>query len=111
MLSALNQLMQRVAKKVVKGRPVYDKAYARIVEFEDEIIKINQEMDTDIAKEGDNITAHYPSSRKSLKYSDPPVSQCKGKRKAQRLKSPAEVKDAKKMRTCGYYHKKWPQYS
>jgi hypothetical protein len=97
MLSALNQLMQRVAKKAVKSRPAYDEAYARIVELEDEITKINQEMDTNIANKGDNITAHYSSSRKSLKYSDPPVSQCKGKRKAQRLKPPAEVKDAKKM--------------
>jgi hypothetical protein len=41
-----------------------------------------------------------------MKFSDPPVSQCKGRRTPHRFKPPADVKDAKKMRTCSYCHKK-----
>ncbi|XP_078166558.1 protein FAR1-RELATED SEQUENCE 5-like isoform X2 [Carex rostrata] len=41
-----------------------------------------------------------------MKFSDPPVSQCKGSRKPTRFKAPADVRDAKKMRTCSYCHKK-----
>ncbi|XP_078164931.1 uncharacterized protein LOC144559700 [Carex rostrata] len=41
-----------------------------------------------------------------LKFSDPPVSQCKGSRIPQQFKAPADIRDAKKMRTCSYCHKK-----
>ena len=41
-----------------------------------------------------------------MKFNDPPVSQCKGSRIPQRFKAPADVRDAKKMRTCSYCHKK-----
>jgi hypothetical protein len=100
--------MQRVIKKAVKSHPAYDKVCAMMIELEDEVIEINQE----IGIESDNAgTVDAPcEARKSLKFNDPQVSQCEGKRKPQRLKPACEVKDAKKMRTCSYCHKKRSQY-
>ena len=41
-----------------------------------------------------------------MKFSDPPISQYKDKRISQLFKAPTDLRDAKKMRTCSYCHKK-----
>jgi hypothetical protein len=74
----------------------------------DEMLKLLEEITEDYGKNETTKPNLKIIKREDddLKFSDPSVSQCKGSRIPQRFKAPADIRDAKKMSTCSYCHKK-----
>lgn len=87
MLNVLNEYFERIAKEAVKSRATFDIVCRKLIEIEEELIKINNEIDRETA-----------ATTQNCDIGDPPVLQCMGKRKPQQLKFSAEVKDAKNMK-------------
>ncbi|KAJ4756927.1 Protein FAR1-RELATED SEQUENCE 5 [Rhynchospora pubera] len=94
--ATLKPRVMKILKKASKSSETF-------IKFQGLLDMVEQEMQ-DVASEEDNLTCEIGTSSRppSQGIIDPPISQCKGKRKQpQRFKPPSEAKKPRKCGICG----------
>ncbi|KAJ3674498.1 hypothetical protein LUZ60_005114 [Juncus effusus] len=106
----LHALMLRIIEKSLKIPSVHELTYQKMKELETELDEhietyLSEKKETDEEEEEEKEEEEEEENELviNVEYHDPPVSQCKGRRKPQRQKPPAEanVKKRRKCSTCG----------
>ncbi|KAJ3691223.1 hypothetical protein LUZ61_020387 [Rhynchospora tenuis] len=93
--ATLKPRVMKLLSKASKSSDTFNK-------FQGLLGMVEQEMQ-DVVNEEENLTCEIETSTRPTSEGiiDPPISQCKGKRKPQRFKPPSEAKKSRKCGICG----------